>query len=171
MKVFCQNFSKTRNSFRVLSGFLANGECLAGALQNYVISLKLWCLIWKHDFVTIFVVMFSRTFIPMTHQSGELSTDSQATHTLTYNQRGKINIIRGKYIMKQWEKLMFFWNPPVIRMLCKRLVSRAGTSNYTPQHLWDVITCPCPSYLLLIKHFSYMPKLDPQLVALQPIMS
>ena len=26
---------------------------------------------------------------------------------------------------------------------------RAGTSNYTPQVLWDVIACPCPSYLLL----------------------
>ena len=28
-------------------------------------------------------------------------------------------------------------------------VSRAGTSNYTPQMLWDVITCPCPWYLRL----------------------
>ena len=27
--------------------------------------------------------------------------------------------------------------------------SRAGTSNYIPQILWDVITCPCPWYLLL----------------------
>ena len=27
-------------------------------------------------------------------------------------------------------------------------VSRAGTSNYIPQYLCDVITCPCPWYLL-----------------------
>ena len=31
----------------------------------------------------------------------------------------------------------------------KKQVSRAGSSNYIPQYLWDVITCPCPWYLLL----------------------
>ena len=30
------------------------------------------------------------------------------------------------------------------REQCQKLVSRAGTSNYIPQYLWDVITCPCP---------------------------
>ena len=29
-------------------------------------------------------------------------------------------------------------------------VSRAGTSNYIPQYLWDVITCPSPWYLPLM---------------------
>ena len=28
-------------------------------------------------------------------------------------------------------------------------ISRAETSNYIPQYLWDVITCPCPRYPLL----------------------
>ena len=28
-------------------------------------------------------------------------------------------------------------------VLCQKQVSRAGTSNYIPQKLWDVITCPC----------------------------
>ena len=23
---------------------------------------------------------------------------------------------------------------------------KAGTSNYIPQYMWDVITCPCPWY-------------------------
>ena len=32
---------------------------------------------------------------------------------------------------------------------CQKQVSRAWTSNYIPQKLWDVITCPCPWYLLL----------------------
>ena len=32
---------------------------------------------------------------------------------------------------------------------CQKQVSRTGTSNYIPQYLWDVITCPCPWYLLL----------------------
>ena len=28
---------------------------------------------------------------------------------------------------------------------------RAGTSNYIQQYPWDVITCPCPSWLLLAR--------------------
>ena len=40
-------------------------------------------------------------------------------------------------------------------VLFQKQVSRAGTSNYIPQILWDVITCPCPWYLLLAQHSSY----------------
>ena len=29
-------------------------------------------------------------------------------------------------------------------------VWRSGASNYIPQYLWDVVTCPRPSYLLLV---------------------
>ena len=35
-------------------------------------------------------------------------------------------------------------------VLCQKQVSRAGTSNYIPQNLWDVITCRCPWYLVLL---------------------
>ena len=31
----------------------------------------------------------------------------------------------------------------------QKKVSRAGTSSYIPQLLWDVVTCPCPWCLLL----------------------
>ena len=34
-------------------------------------------------------------------------------------------------------------------------VSRAGTSNYIPHCLWDLITCPYPWYLLLAQQPSY----------------
>ena len=34
-------------------------------------------------------------------------------------------------------------------LVCQKQVSRAGTSNYIPHLLWDVITCPRPWYLLL----------------------
>ena len=34
-------------------------------------------------------------------------------------------------------------------LVWQKQVSRAGTSNYIPQILWDVITCPCPWYLFL----------------------
>ena len=39
-------------------------------------------------------------------------------------------------------------------MFCQKQVSREGTSNYIPQYLWDVITCPWPSYLLPAQHSS-----------------
>ena len=32
-------------------------------------------------------------------------------------------------------------------LVYQKQVWRAGTSNYIPQYLWDVITCPWPSYL------------------------
>ena len=34
-------------------------------------------------------------------------------------------------------------------VLYQKQVSRAGTNNYIPQYLWDVISCPCPWCLLL----------------------
>ena len=34
-------------------------------------------------------------------------------------------------------------------VLCKKQVSRAGSSNYIPRYLWDVITCACPRYPIL----------------------
>ena len=37
-------------------------------------------------------------------------------------------------------------------VLCQEQVSRAGSSNYIPQYLWDVITYPCPWCLLLAQH-------------------
>ena len=40
-------------------------------------------------------------------------------------------------------------------MLCQKQLSRAGISNYIPQYQWDVITYPCPWYLLLAQHSSY----------------
>ena len=37
-------------------------------------------------------------------------------------------------------------------LMCQKQISRTGTSNYIPQYLWDVITCPCPWYLPLVQH-------------------
>ena len=34
-------------------------------------------------------------------------------------------------------------------------VSRAGKSNYIPQIVWDVITCPCPWHMILLCKPSY----------------
>ena len=41
-------------------------------------------------------------------------------------------------------------------LLCQKQVSRARTSNYIPQFLWDVITCPWPWYLLLAQYPSFL---------------
>ena len=46
-------------------------------------------------------------------------------------------------------------NPHVLQHWYQKQVSRAGTSNYILQDLWDVITCRCPWYLLLVQHSSY----------------
>ena len=55
----------------------------------------------------------------------------------------------------------------VMQECCARQqqVSRAGTSKYIPVILWDVITCPCPWYLLLAQHSSYwrLERMDPQI--------
>ena len=40
-------------------------------------------------------------------------------------------------------------------VLCQKRVSRAGTSDYIPQILWDLITCPYPWYLHLAQHSSF----------------
>ena len=40
-------------------------------------------------------------------------------------------------------------------VFCQKQVWRAWTSNYIPQILCDVITCPCTSYLLLAQHSSF----------------
>ena len=37
----------------------------------------------------------------------------------------------------------------------RKLISRAGTSNYIPLYLRDVIICPCLWYLILAHKFSY----------------
>ena len=48
----------------------------------------------------------------------------------------------------------------VMGIVCQKQISRAGTSNHIPQILWDVITCPCPWYLLLAHKFTcYSPRL------------
>ena len=46
-------------------------------------------------------------------------------------------------------------NPHTWSVLCEKQVSSAGTCNYIPQYLWDIITFPCPWYLLLAQHSSY----------------
>ena len=44
-------------------------------------------------------------------------------------------------------------------VLWQKQISRAGTSNYIPQYLWDVITCPGPWYLLLPQLTQYIPRI------------
>ena len=43
-------------------------------------------------------------------------------------------------------------------VLCQKQVSRAGTSNYIPLILWDVITCACPWYLILLHNTTHTQK-------------
>ena len=43
----------------------------------------------------------------------------------------------------------YFKEVVVTQSACQKQVLRAGTSNYIPQYMWDVMTCVCPWYLLL----------------------
>ena len=43
----------------------------------------------------------------------------------------------------------------ILRFVHRHQVSSATTSNYIPQILWDVITCPCPWHLLLTHRSSH----------------
>ena len=58
----------------------------------------------------------------------------------------------------------FCWNPSALLgtilsgliQIKFSQVSRGGRSNYMPQILWVVITCPCPWYPLLLNKYSYV---------------
>ena len=52
--------------------------------------------------------------------------------------------------VSRWVSKKMLWG-----LVCQMQVSRAGTSNYITQYLWDVITCPCPWYLHLAQHSWY----------------
>ena len=57
-------------------------------------------------------------------------------------------------MMAQWTLLSGNALRAEWRVLCQKHASRAGTSNYIPQYLWDVITCPCPLCSLMSHTFS-----------------
>ena len=64
-----------------------------------------------------------------------------------YSKRPCEKILTRAYILLrlfcQTLSLFSWW------LVYQKQVSRAGTSNYIPHYLWDVITCPCPWYMLL----------------------
>ena len=52
--------------------------------------------------------------------------------------------------------IYIYIHPFLSRGLCQNHVPRTGTNNYIPCKSWDIITCPCPWYLLLAQRSSYM---------------
>ena len=46
--------------------------------------------------------------------------------------------------------LLWLYKQLTVDLLYNEQVSMAGRSNYIPQYLWDLITCPCPWYLVII---------------------
>ena len=59
---------------------------------------------------------------------------------------------------QKWPSPLVIWfmAPYEGGLVCQNRVTRTETSNYIPQYLWDVITCPCPWYLLLLHDSSYI---------------
>ena len=59
----------------------------------------------------------------------------------------KLNKIFSKYMKHCWFNLHFICSSySFIRSVVPEASVKAGPSNYIPQILWDVITCPCPGY-------------------------
>ena len=46
-------------------------------------------------------------------------------------------------------------------LVCQKQESSAGTSNYIPQYLWGVVTCPCLCYVLLAHQSWHIMIVDP----------
>ena len=63
--------------------------------------------------------------------------------------------LRSPFDNKNDSLFAIFQIPYICGMLHQKQVSRAGTSNYTPQFLWDVITSHCSWYLFLAQHSSF----------------
>ena len=121
----------------------------------------------KHDTISIF--QKSKTRRPQ--RSTTLS------HLSTLSQQVNLHGLMGTVApflptvtcAPQWDKLKYLcrpkWRnscPTPCFLLCdiwealhRKQVSRARTNDYIPQYLWDVITCPCPWYLLPVQRFSY----------------
>ena len=94
----------------------------------------------------VIYAIYGAVCIPLTHLSYD---DCEHTCTLYYyhHQIGSMTHL-PLFRVRSWNRVRQngtanWW------VGCKKQVSRTGTSNYIPQHLWDVITCPCPWYLPL----------------------
>ena len=70
-----------------------------------------------------------------------------------------INMSTGYFGMVLWHLGLsheLLWHVARRGLVCQKQVSRTGASNYIPQILWDVITCPCPWYLRLARKSLYI---------------
>ena len=60
----------------------------------------------------------------------------------------KSQISTNNFFCNVYLKAELRWFHYYIRVFCHKQISRPGTSNYIPQILWNIITCPWPWYLL-----------------------
>ena len=75
---------------------------------------------------------------------GVLLTAPRMINGLHAWERGK-HFYQGQHTHTHTHQWFTSRNTDVIRgVLCQKQLSRTWTSNYIPQYLWDVITCPCP---------------------------
>ena len=113
-------------------------------------SLKLSFILWKLD-------VGSRIFF---HDEYGLHTAffhsdiHKATFLFDWGVLWPHEICTWNFMITRLLQYILWFLPCVGGLVFQNPVSRAGTSNYIPQYLWDVITCPCPRYLLLPHQFS-----------------
>ena len=129
-------------------------------LCHLILAIYIMCMIFYHK--NTFEIIFTKCMPFLTE---DLSDDS-AVDVDDPSPLQKPVISVQSQTDRQYAPLILHKQPVYItytcryneymRLLCQKQVSRVGTSNYIPQYLWDVITCPCPWYLLLAQHSPYM---------------
>ena len=93
--------------------------------------------------------------VPWTLLSGTLWTwvNSTSNQPQQHNKVQNVFLTLGKYCtnnMYIYIHILYLY-----MYTCKHIIyddfgaRMAGTTNYMPHYLWDVITCPCPKFLLL----------------------
>ena len=95
--------------------------------------------------------------VPWTLLSGTLWTWANSTsnqpqqHNKVQNVCLTLNCTNNMYIyIYIYIHILYLYMYAHIHIIYDDFGARmAGTTNYMPHYLWDVITCPCPKYLLL----------------------
>ena len=121
--------------------------CLCGTVYNII----LWWT-WLDQDPTIWMIQYHKTSFLMTAQTSEAMQWN--INALAEGRPGENHFSVMNSDIKSISLLGHVEHQ--IRSVARSRFNwwRAGTSNYIPQLLWDVITCPCHWYLLLTQRIS-----------------
>ena len=128
-----------------------------GSIDTYKHSKASWKNVvevcFKNNFIQSKTKRKKTTFVTSTLRQQRMFFNYAKLLLKIMASRGEKNDLRlhGRNQAACWvlRILSLSWSINHWGLVCQKKVSRAWTSNYIPQYLWDVITSPCPWYLLL----------------------